>query len=73
MSSIATIILAAAKSISVPGALLLAICTHESGLKNVTVQQDGGSPSYGVCMVKDGTARMVGFKGKTSQITARSL
>lgn len=45
----------------VPGSLLLAICTHESGLNNVQVNFDGGSASYGICQVKLGTAKLVGM------------
>lgn len=60
----AAIILLAAKKIGVSGALLLAICTHETGLRNVTVQQDGGSASYGICQVKKDTAKMLGYKVK---------
>lgn len=62
------IILAAAKAAKVSGALLLAICTHESGLNNVTVYHDGGSPSIGVCQVKYETAKMIGFKGKADDL-----
>lgn len=58
-----TIILAAAKSIGVPGALLLAICSQETRLINVMVPNDNGAPSYGICMVQEGTARMMGYKG----------
>lgn len=58
-----TIILAAAKAAKVSGALLLAICTHESNLKNVEVPHDGGSPSYGICQIKFGTAQMLGYEG----------
>lgn len=57
------IILAAAKKAGVSGALLLAICTHESGLNNVLVPHDGGSPTYGICQVKYDTAKMIGFTG----------
>jgi len=63
-----TIILAAAKAAKVSGALLLAICTHESGLKNVKVPDDGGSPTYGICQVKYGTAQMMGFTGKPKDL-----
>jgi soluble lytic murein transglycosylase-like protein len=59
-----TMILAAAKSVKVPGAILMAICMHETGLKNITVQEDGGSPSYGLCQVKSDTAEMLGYEGK---------
>ncbi len=58
-----TIILKAAKMAKVSGALLLAICTHESRLENVMVPNDGGSPTYGICQVKLGTAQMLGYKG----------
>lgn len=59
-----SIILSAAKAAHVSGALLLAICTHESGLTNVWVPHDGGSPSIGVCQIKYETAKQLGFKGK---------
>lgn len=58
------IILAAAKAAKVSGSLLLAICTYESGGKNVTVLHDGGSPSYGICQMKYTTAKMLGYKGQ---------
>lgn len=57
------IILAAAKAAKVSGELLLAVCMHESNLKNVEVPHDGGSPTYGICQVKLGTAQMLGFTG----------
>jgi soluble lytic murein transglycosylase-like protein len=60
----AAIILSAAKTAKVSGSLLLAICTHESGLTNAMVLHGGNSPTYGVCQVKYETAHMIGFKGK---------
>lgn len=63
-----SIILAAAKSAHVSGSLLLAICTYETGLTNVTVYRDGGSPSYGICQVKYDTAKMLGFHGKAEAL-----
>jgi len=63
-----TIILAAAKAAKVSGALLLAICTHESNLTNVMVPHDGGSPTYGICQVKYGTAQMMGFTGEPEDL-----
>lgn len=62
------IILAVAKKIGVAGALLLAICTQESGLTNAYVLHDGGSPSIGVCQLKFETAKMLGFKGHASDL-----
>jgi len=63
-----TLILATAKKIGVAGSLLLAICTQESGLNNVVVPHDGGSPSYGICQVKEGTARHMGYKGHSKDL-----
>jgi len=57
------IILAIAKTVGVPGHLMLAICSQESNLKNVLVPHDVGSPSYGICQIKSNTAKMLGFKG----------
>lgn len=61
--TISATILSAAKLIGVPGALLLAICTHETGLHNVYIDSDNGSPTAGVCMIKESTARSMGYKG----------
>lgn len=58
-----TIILAAAKAAKVSGALLLAICLQESGGKNIYTENDGGSPTYGICQIKYDTATMMGYKG----------
>lgn len=52
----------AAKKIGISGALLLAICTNETGLKNMVSPNDGGSHSYGVCQVKKATAKMMGYE-----------
>lgn len=65
---IESIILTVAKTVGVPAYLLLAICTYESGLQNKVVHHDGGSASYGVCMVKKGTADMMGFKVTLSDL-----
>ena len=64
----AMIILSAAKAAKVSGALLLAICTHETNLTTIVVQNDGNSPSYGICQIKYATAQMVGFKGKAREL-----
>ena len=64
-----SIILAAAKSAKVSGSLLLAICTHESNLKNVNTHNDGGSTSWGICQVKLGCAQHMGFRGIALDLT----
>lgn len=58
------IILAMAKKIGISGHLLLAICIHETGLQNVVVPNDHGTPTYGVCQIKSGTARDLGYEGE---------
>ena len=66
---IVTTILSAAKAAKVSGVLLLAICNHESGgFKYNYTAYDKGSPSYGVCQLKEASARQVGFKGKTEEL-----
>lgn len=46
-------------------ALLSSLCFVESNHKvNAYVHQDGGSPSYGVCQIKLGTARALGYSGQ---------
>lgn len=61
--SYASLVILAAKKVGVSSSLLLAICSHESNLKNVYVKHDGGSPSIGICQIKESTAKMLGFDG----------
>lgn len=61
-------ILALAKTVGVPGTLLLAICTHESGGVNRVVANDGPSSTFGICQVKYETAKMLGFKGRDKEL-----
>lgn len=58
------IILLAAKKIGVASSLLLAICSHESNLKNITVPNDGKTPTHGICQIKLDTAKMLHYRGK---------
>jgi soluble lytic murein transglycosylase-like protein len=60
------IILSAAKSVKISGAILVAMCSHESGLKNIVTPHDGGSASIGICQVKLETATMLGYSGTAS-------
>lgn len=69
----AAIILTAAAKVKISGALLLAICTHETNLTNVVTSHDGGSPSIGICQVKENTARMLGFKGIEKDLMIPSI
>jgi soluble lytic murein transglycosylase-like protein len=63
-----TMILGIAKIVKVPGALLLAVCMHETGLVNVKVSSDGGSPTFGICQIKSGSAELVGYKGSPEEL-----
>src|SRR6516164_8570564 len=56
-------ILTMAKIIGVNGYILLAICSHETNLKNIYIKDDGGTPTIGVCGVKYETAKFLKFKG----------
>lgn len=52
-----------------PPGLLSALCYVESNHKvHVVSIRDGGSASYGVCQVKLGTARGLGFKGTSEEL-----
>jgi soluble lytic murein transglycosylase-like protein len=42
--------------------ILMSICQVESNLVNVVNHSDGGSKSYGICQVKQETAKMLGYK-----------
>lgn len=71
---LATTILATAKAAQVSGALLFAICSHESnGFKMNYAPNDKGSPSIGSCQIKEATARMIGFKGLTADLMKPSV
>jgi len=64
-----TTILTAAKMAHVYGALLLAICSYESSDFTMNYNpNDKGTPSHGICQLKESTARLVGFKGKTKDL-----
>jgi soluble lytic murein transglycosylase-like protein len=66
---IVQIILNSARVAKVNGALLLALCSHESGnFKQTFVAMDNGSPSFGVCQIKYHTALQLGFHGLPHQL-----
>lgn len=69
MDYVSTIILAA-KQVGVSASLLLAICSHESGgFRYDHNPDDRGSPSYGVCQIKEATAIQLGFKLTHKQLS----
>jgi soluble lytic murein transglycosylase-like protein len=64
----ASLIFLTAKKIGVAGALLMAICTTETNLRNVYIKNDHGSPTLGVCGVKHATAQMIGYDIKEMEL-----
>lgn len=66
---VVSIIVKAAKTAKVSSALLLAICSHESNnFKMNYSHNDHGSPSYGICQLKEASARQLGFIGKKEEL-----
>lgn len=56
---IEVLVILAAYQIDLDKNLLLSTCQVETNLRNVIVKNDGGSPSYGICQVKLGTAKSI--------------
>jgi len=67
-------ILLAALVAGVDPDLLSAICFVESGHNpKAYVHNDGGSPSYGQCQIKMGTAKDMGFRGTKKELMSESV
>lgn len=74
MGNVGEAILLAAALTGVNPALLSSLCFVESNHKiNAYVHQDGGSPSYGICQVKESTARALGFTGRAEALMDPSV
>lgn len=72
MSMIAAALLAATAASGLPPGLLSAVCWVESHHEPKAVHQDdGGSPSSGLCQLKTSTAVSLGFKGTPKQLLTR--
>jgi soluble lytic murein transglycosylase-like protein len=66
---IVSTILNAAKMAKVSGVLLVGICSHESNNFTMTYSAyDNGSPSFGICQVKEDSARQLGFTGRAEEL-----
>lgn len=64
MNGLALLFLTVSQTLSLPPGLLSAICMVESGHNVSAINvRDRGSPSIGLCELKLGTARQMGFKG----------
>lgn len=68
VNSILFTILSISKTIGIHGSLLLAVCTQETGLKNIFIENDRGTPTIGICGIKKATANTVGFDGTEREL-----
>lgn len=59
MTELVMILTSVAAKVGISPALLIAVCTTETNLRNVDVMMDGGSPSFGICQVKLETAHFM--------------
>jgi len=68
-TTLALIFAATSQAYSLPPGLLSSICFIESRHEPKTlVENDKGSPSFGICQIKEATARGLGFKGTKTQL-----
>ncbi len=59
----------ASQTFNLPPGLLSAVCWVESTHNPIALNvEDGGSPSRGVCQVKESTARHLGFTGPAHKL-----
>jgi len=66
-TTLALMFAATTQTYSLPPGLLSSICFIESGHRpQAFVENDKGSASFGICQIKEGTARDLGFKGPAS-------
>lgn len=68
MNNILSVFVGISKIIGIHASLLLAICTQETGLKNIFIENDKGSPTIGICGVKQATANLMGFSGTEKEL-----
>ncbi len=69
MTNIALMFIALSQAYNLPPGLLSAVCFVESSHRPTVVHvDDGGGDSVGLCQVKLGTARFLGFKGQPSAL-----
>ena len=68
---LAALFLSVSQNYNLPTQLLSALCYVESTHKvSAYHMDDGNSPSLGICQVKLGTARLLGFRGTEEQLMA---
>lgn len=68
-SNLLFLFLSASQTFELPKGLISALCYQESRHKVTAVNPaDGGEDSLGVCQIKEGTARQMGFKGTRADL-----
>lgn len=66
---LAALFLSVSQNYNLPPQLLSSLCYVESTHRvNAFHMDDGNSPSLGVCQIKLGTARLLGFKGTQERL-----
>lgn len=69
VTALAMMFLTATQEFNLPEGMLSAICYVESGHRiHARHDDDGGSPSLGICEIKITTATMLGFTGTEKQL-----
>jgi soluble lytic murein transglycosylase-like protein len=69
MENLALYFILTTSNLDLPQDLLASICYVESKYKsNAVHHDDGNSDSLGVCQIKLGTAKMLGFKGVKNEL-----
>lgn len=69
MVDLALIFLTVSTTFSLPPSLLSSVCYVESRHKVRAINRDdNGSPSLGVCQVKEKTARIMGYRGTAKRL-----
>ncbi len=65
----ALLFIALSQTFALPPGLLSAVCYVESHHNPKAVHKDdGGQDSLGLCQIQPGTARILGFKGKSKEL-----
>lgn len=69
MSSLVLLFATMTQTFALPPGLISALCFVESSHRaHVIHKDDGGSSSTGLCQIKQDTAKLMGFKGKTKDL-----
>jgi soluble lytic murein transglycosylase-like protein len=69
MNTVALAFAMSTQFFNLPPGLLSAVCYQESRHKVHAINKyDGGTPSYGICQIKERVARDLGYKGSVREL-----